>query len=51
LAASGVPGDEIARRLGASLADVELVIALERKRTELAGRLAGSGSSGRGGRS
>ncbi len=46
LASSGVPGEEIARRLGASIADVELVIALERKRAELAGRLAGSAAGG-----
>lgn len=40
LAASGVPGDEIAHSLGASQDDVQLVLALERKRAELAGALA-----------
>lgn len=42
LSATGMPGDEIARTLGASLDDVHLVLGLERKRVELAGALAGS---------
>ncbi len=44
LSATGMPGDEIARTLGASLDDVHLVLGLERKRVELAGALAGSQS-------
>jgi hypothetical protein len=48
LAAEGVPGDEIARTLGASPDDVNLVLGLEKKRLELAGALAGARAAGRG---
>jgi hypothetical protein len=46
LSASGMPGDEIARSLGASADDVNLVLGLQRRRAEIAGALARSAGSG-----